>query len=315
MRLAVVRLRIPANPLENARFIEYPSHPVSFPVTGCFVQGDIVGLIGIISSTGTVGMLLLDRQSAVVVRVDTGVPTFSEGPGSYLDAVASPSEVILYREDPFGSHSYHYTTSSLIRLFSSPHLSEDARKETRQSFLPNVAFFPPQESKAFVFSDDSTICALHSCEIMEPWTEGGPISCLSTCYETDTNQRDQFTSINHHFFDPSCPSGAIIHRTFHSYLRTQEHIRVNERGVELIVLGSHGRHGAWLIDGDDGPLLQVATFPLEEKGHFTASNQAHIKTVEIEEGDLSQVDSIELEDAMGTLILTTPTHILVYQLN
>lgn len=77
MRLAVVRLRIPSDGLEEPHFIEYPSHPVSFPVTGCFVQGDIVGLIGIVSSSGTVGMLLLNRQTAVVVRVDTGIPTVS----------------------------------------------------------------------------------------------------------------------------------------------------------------------------------------------------------------------------------------------
>lgn len=72
MKLSVLRL-IPPISDSVARIEEYPSHPISFPITSIFVRPEYVGLVGICKNEQAVVLLLLHRDTAEVTYIETGL--------------------------------------------------------------------------------------------------------------------------------------------------------------------------------------------------------------------------------------------------
>src|ERR1700761_5266055 len=205
--------------------------------------------------------------------------------------------------------SHHYSMETLVSI-------SRRRKDFRANDIgypvdnPCQMVFRPQQTIVLNFQDIENVVAIHSFDIIPTWNKRSNLSCLSTCYEVDALTGEQFKTINHHYFDPDCPN-AFVRRTFCHRLRPDEQIRVNARGVEMIVLGQHGRHAAWLVDREDGGILQIANFNRTEQN--SDNQHGAVCTISLDNSIVCQVDSLELEDAHGVLYLTTTTHLFRYE--
>ena len=77
MRLSVLRLVMSTGFSQRPSIVEYPSYPLTFPITGIFVGGEIVGLVGIVEATKSVALLLLNRDTSEMTCLDTGIEAVS----------------------------------------------------------------------------------------------------------------------------------------------------------------------------------------------------------------------------------------------
>jgi len=290
MRLSVLRLILP-RAAEPARIVEYPSYPISFPITSIFVQRDFVGLVGIHQSERKVGLFLLRRDTASVTCVNTGLQVADAESGAYFNAISSEKNIILYTEDASMATAHYYDASDLASL---------SQRSGACDFIAHREF-PPKFSRDFVFEDVGHPIMLHYFEASDLWRKSG-VPCLSTLYTQPSGPaRSPRKLIGHHYFDPESPQEGTLKRSFHELFSEGSTIRVNERGVELIVLGIYGRHVVWLEESEYGHVLRTTSFGPNNKTRRGSS------TIQLQWGECvtGAIDSIELDDAFGILYLTT----------
>jgi hypothetical protein len=210
----------------------------------------------------------------------------------YFNAVSSSDEIILYTESASLAVAHYYNISDLVSLSEQP--------GGKVNFDPTQVF-PPKFSRHFLFEDAGHPIMLHSFEATDIWRKSG-ISCLSTLFVKPTDPaRSLQKAVGHHYFDSESSSQVPLKRRLHTLFSEGTSIRVNERGVELMVFGIYGRHMLWLEEYDGGYVLKIISFD----PNFQNQGEKSIIQLDLDEDVSGTIDSIELDDAFGVLYLTT----------
>jgi len=289
MKLSVLRL-IPPSMGNPAQILEYPSHSISFPITSIFVHTDFVGLVGIRRVDSSVDLLLLRRDTATVTCVNTGLFISDTNVGSSLNAIPHKNEIILYTEDSSTATAHYYNISDLILLTKRPDIAGPGGHNT----------FPPKSTRHFLFSGLDNPAILRYFEASDFWREAG-ISCLTTLYEQQVLNGRPGLSMAHHYFIPDSDTELPLGRHLIEQFSVGETIRVNERGVELMVLGIYGRHVIWLVENGASFIIKSTSFDPRSLGQCIISEIR----VHFNEELFGTIDSMELDDAFGVLYFTT----------
>lgn len=227
-------------------------------------------------------------------------PSSKEG-GSYLNALCSEEALILYTEDSMCAAAYHYRLADLLTAVTTSSKGVGSSKK-----------LPPTLSRQYLFVDMEVPSILRYFEASDIW-HGAGISCLSTLYRpsatTEGPHRRLF--IAHHYFSSNSSPDLPLVRKILSPLSNGDVIRVNERGVELMVLGIYGRHIAWLVDSEDR--FRVKTTSFAPLGYLQEEQHVSEMGIQFEEEVYGAIDSMELDDAFGILYFTTSKG--VYRVN
>jgi hypothetical protein len=213
---------------------------------------------------------------------------------------------VLYKEDCSTASAHLYSAKDLLSLAKA-----GSDPSQGQPPVASKATLDPRSSIHRSISNSQDVTTLHSFHVVNTWREDTEeLSCLSLSFEIDEKSRRQCKTVHHHYFSLSA-GNPTLNRTFRHRLQPDEHIRVNERGVELFIIGIHGRHAAWLLDRKKGSVLQVATFSLDSN----SSSGSDVQTLNLPDDEVDKVDSLELEDAQGVLFITTPSRLIRYDFN
>ncbi|KAG8860126.1 hypothetical protein FRB96_004149 [Tulasnella sp. 330] len=191
---------------EDPSFMGISSHLITSPITGMFLTTEVAGLVSVIRSTQTSGLLMTRFRDGTTAYIDSGVPVT---PKPNLNTIANQADLILYSEDNIGASAFAYSfTDDLLPLFTpSPTNAPQKLLRLSPSTVQSYKFHPAElcEGANNAYTIIRTRWKPMAAAKIAPYRSGhSEISVLSMAFylgEDPTGANDH-RCISHMFLDP-----------------------------------------------------------------------------------------------------------------
>ncbi|KAG8987160.1 hypothetical protein FRB94_002586 [Tulasnella sp. JGI-2019a] len=203
----VIRLGLPdARTHTPASFMGISSHLITSPITGMFLTTEVAGLVSVIRSTQTSGLLMTRFRDGTTAYIDSSVPVT---PKPNLNTIANQADLILYSEDNIGASAFAYSfTDDLLPLFTpSPTNAPQKLLRMPPSTVQSYKFHPAElcERANNAYTIIRTRWKPMAAAKIAPYRSGhSEISVLSMAFYLgeDPSGANDHRCISHMFLDP-----------------------------------------------------------------------------------------------------------------